>query len=391
MDNKRLKSIHGGYFDAEMLLAYRSGTLSEAERERIERAMENDPFLKDAIEGLHDADPVSVKKALASMEQDIDVITGKKRPFRISATVKKFSAAAAILVFFGLTVLIMNRLNNDAAKQQLAKNDETIVYPSLSNADTGDMGGGAIDDGNIQATPTAVEAKEVPAKPVAGNSAIAEKDIVTYDMNGATAEDVATEAIKISADDVGYFSVDANEIMAEYQNNTLSAPAVMGSAADFDGYNETNQVVLAEKTSAKEKSLSKKSEDKSSRDDKKNNRLYSDEASGAAPESIISADSTPVYADPQTLPEFVGGNTALYIYLGNTISLIQADITGTVYVSFMVQTDGSITDAKILKGIHPELDANVLEAIKNMPNWIPGKINGIPTATRMTIPVKFNL
>lgn len=69
----------------------------------------------------------------------------------------------------------------------------------------------------------------------------------------------------------------------------------------------------------------------------------------------------------------------------------QLGIQGTVYVSFVVDKDGSITDVKIAKGIHEALDEEAIAAVKKLPRMIPGKQFDRPVKVRYTIPVKFEL
>ena len=65
-------------------------------------------------------------------------------------------------------------------------------------------------------------------------------------------------------------------------------------------------------------------------------------------------------------------------------------VEGTVYASFIINTDGSLSDAKILKGLGQSYDDEVLRVISLMPKWKPGKQNGKTVPTLMNIPVKFS-
>jgi len=97
----------------------------------------------------------------------------------------------------------------------------------------------------------------------------------------------------------------------------------------------------------------------------------------------------------EKMPEFPGGNEALMAYLSSntkyTQIAIEASITGTVYVSFIVEKDGSVSTVEILRGIGGGLDEVALEAIRKMPDWSPGKQRGIPQRVNMKVPFKFKL
>ena len=94
-------------------------------------------------------------------------------------------------------------------------------------------------------------------------------------------------------------------------------------------------------------------------------------------------------------PEFPGGFAELQKYLGKNInypSLARdAGISGTVYVTFVVGKDGSVSAAKILRGIGGGCDKEALRVIAKMPNWKPGKQRGKPVKVQYNVPVRFTL
>lgn len=64
---------------------------------------------------------------------------------------------------------------------------------------------------------------------------------------------------------------------------------------------------------------------------------------------------------------------------------------GRVIVEFVVEKNGSITEAKVMKPVDPLLDAEALRVVSAMPNWNPGKQRGKEVRTRFTLPVTFRL
>ena len=69
----------------------------------------------------------------------------------------------------------------------------------------------------------------------------------------------------------------------------------------------------------------------------------------------------------------------------------EANVQGRVITQFTVGKDGAIRDAKVVRSVSPELDAEALRVISAMPNWKPGKQGGKAVATRFTVPVVFRL
>lgn len=97
----------------------------------------------------------------------------------------------------------------------------------------------------------------------------------------------------------------------------------------------------------------------------------------------------------QEQPGFPGGMGKMYEYLQRTTKYpdmeFDAGIQGKVYVEFVVERDGSIDEVKVRRGVSPGLDREALRAVRSMPKWEPGKMNGKPVKVRFTIPVDFKL
>ncbi|MDF9799382.1 TonB family protein [Catalinimonas alkaloidigena] len=94
-------------------------------------------------------------------------------------------------------------------------------------------------------------------------------------------------------------------------------------------------------------------------------------------------------------PEFVGGMDAFYRYIGNEISYPlqarQQGIEGRVFVQFVVERDGSLTEVKAVRGISEDCDAEAVRVIRNAPAFKPGKQRGKPVRVRMVMPIVFKL
>ena len=83
----------------------------------------------------------------------------------------------------------------------------------------------------------------------------------------------------------------------------------------------------------------------------------------------------------------------LYSNINYSQSAIQKNYQGVVYASFVVDEEGDVSQIKIVRGIEgaQELDRSVIQAIRKMPRWIPGKNGDKNVAVRQSIPVKFIL
>lgn len=98
----------------------------------------------------------------------------------------------------------------------------------------------------------------------------------------------------------------------------------------------------------------------------------------------------------EQMPEFPnGGMAGLMQFLSKNIkypTIAQENGTqGRVTVQFVVNKDGSIVDAKVLRGVDPYLDKEALRVINSMPKWKPGMQHGKPVRVKYTVPVMFRL
>ena len=113
-----------------------------------------------------------------------------------------------------------------------------------------------------------------------------------------------------------------------------------------------------------------------------------------APYLIQKGDT--VWNTPDIMPLYPGGDEALFQFLSKNIKYPEDSkkngIQGRVFVQFTVDRDGDVEDAKIMKGVSPDLDAEALRVINELPDFdSPGKINGKPVAVSYAVPLSFVL
>lgn len=102
-----------------------------------------------------------------------------------------------------------------------------------------------------------------------------------------------------------------------------------------------------------------------------------------------------VYEVADKMPEFPGGMTGLMQHLSKNIRYPAEahtnNIQGRVVVSVIINTEGKVTNAKIVQSVAPSLDAEALRVTGTMPDWIPGTKDGKPVNVKYTFPVVFRL
>lgn len=118
--------------------------------------------------------------------------------------------------------------------------------------------------------------------------------------------------------------------------------------------------------------------------------------------TIFVGDSTTIPCDcyeyecDEIAPMFPGGDKELYHYVkvnsGYTPEMLELDLSGTVYVQFIIETDGSISHVEVIKSLQAVYDQKAIEIISNMPQWIPGKDEcGKLVRVRYILPLRFDI
>ena len=106
-------------------------------------------------------------------------------------------------------------------------------------------------------------------------------------------------------------------------------------------------------------------------------------------------DTEVVFMVVETMPEFPGGEAALFKYLSDNIKYPviaqESGIQGRVICQFVVNRNGAIVDIEVVRGVDRSLDAEAVRVIASMPNWSPGKQRGKAVRVKYTLPVNFRL
>ena len=99
-----------------------------------------------------------------------------------------------------------------------------------------------------------------------------------------------------------------------------------------------------------------------------------------------------VYRSVEQMPQFPGGEAALMRYIDSQVQIpqIAEKITnGRVVVQFVVQSDGSIGEVKVVRSVHPDYDQEAVRVVKSLPKFTPGRQDGKAVAVWYTLPVLF--
>jgi len=109
-------------------------------------------------------------------------------------------------------------------------------------------------------------------------------------------------------------------------------------------------------------------------------------------EEVVEAE---IFTVVESMPSFPGGMGELMKFLGQNINYPtlakESGIQGRVFINFVVEPNGSISNVKVLRGIGGGCDEEAVRVVKSMPKWSPGKQRGKPVRVSYNLPVKFTL
>lgn len=110
---------------------------------------------------------------------------------------------------------------------------------------------------------------------------------------------------------------------------------------------------------------------------------------------VVAPPKPPFVITAEIMPAYEGGMEALMKYVKRNLRYPsparRMGIDGTVYVSFVVNGDGTVSHVSVLRGIHQACDDEAMRVIASLPGWIGGKQGGLPVNVKMVLPIKFAL
>lgn len=380
MSEHKLHIEKGGYISKDLMLAYLNGNLSDAEKLHVEQLIAGDAFLADAIEGLRGADTIQIEQTLNTIYKNVDTATGERKPFTISTVIRKYAAAAMILVFFGVTFLIMNRLNKSTQDADIAL--EPDIENKINSTEVNDgMGAGdtQIIENTTPATSknnadeiTKVQAQQIPVKSIT----IENEGYDEIALNKVSVNEEVVQAPTATSQQEDVFSD-----KAELDDAKDEVVTTLSGASDGVSYSyTTGPVVIGEVLTDTE---AVKFE---SKQDKKSSGKVT--PATTADYDVAITDSVSVIVDKK--PEYPGGLDALNKYLAAKIDLSKIEtFNGTLYVSFSLDASGNVYGAVITTSINATVDAAVLKAIQGMPKWKPARKNNKTVGVQLNMPIYF--
>lgn len=118
---------------------------------------------------------------------------------------------------------------------------------------------------------------------------------------------------------------------------------------------------------------------------------------GTGKDTVSAPENNPetIYVAVEQMPRYVGGEMAMNEFIAKNLKFpeerMDDDITGKVFVRFVVSKDGDVKDAQIMRSLDVAFDKEALRVVNSMPKWIPGKQNGVNVPVYYIVPIAFKL
>ena len=385
-----------GNLTSEAMQKYLAGQLSDNERLVFEKHSAESEFDKEAMDGL---------RSLKHKRQLVDDIHALNQSIRArvrqeSSKVRRinqywlYAAAASIILILGIVAILniqpfrQKNLISRAEKMQFdslekmvqPENQEEITIAQVpENRSAGEKEEVQQPEPDYQIviepeTGSAGKQPEIPVTPIAQ----------IEELTGQGFAGEKKQMPVISADAIAEANpVEANKI----EDDIVSDDVVVDEEIAMEGV-ETKAVELQVGGVAMKKSFSGKQRGGESKEEQIDVEIDTIENM-----AVNEPDSGTVFMVVEAMPEYPGGDTALMKYLQNNLTYPEAakesGVQGKVFVSFIIEKDGSLSDAIILRGLGYGCDQEALRVVQDMPAWKPGQQRGKPIRVRFNLPVEF--
>ncbi|MGE0637565.1 MAG: TonB family protein [Bacteroidia bacterium] len=436
MSSKNIKIFdETGCLSEEALTEYAHGKLDIHLRKQVEIHANECDFCRDALEGISlmkskEASRFAVAQlnAKISGKGDIKPTGGKVIQMHF------LRLAAAVLLFFVLGGGVLYLALNPPFKNEVASNksEEKVLADNKAPVNTnGVVTDSIVANGFIaQPPPDASVVSALPveeglrkeqdntiAQPITGTGgALAEtttaEDLEIDDYNKMTATGGASNAAPT------YYNPqsDANQQPTLFNSEKYVSDGIAGNDNDDESAKNLSSVEIASSKSKAADKKAQKEAEKRSREELASKTVTAQEAPSVAYDALKVAeekqevdqarrkvedeagtknDDTKVYAFAEEMPQYPGGNEALKKHIRDNVKYPQTAkeqaVSGTVYISYVVNAAGKVTNVKVWKSVSKDLDNEAVRVVSSLKDFTPGKQEGKQVSVQMTIPVKFSL
>jgi TonB family protein len=345
-----------GCLTMEGIERYRSEGLPEKVKLRIKSHLETCEMCSDALNGIGLlTDKEKLKNTIAAINSNLmEKLPGEKPELKTIKPKEKFfyySAAASILILFGVLFYLnfsVQKLSMDTVDYIVDENIE-LPAPPVPPVEKKEK--------------TIVQSEKINQKPV--KSVGGKLQHITVNFSEIGEEDFFDEELEISTDksNIPPKGKQESKDLVSPEGVLMDMIVISGSVAKSGPSAPVQFLQFNEEVDTR------KGEDE--------------------------GDEEIIFTIVETMPQFPGGDSGIRKYLQQNLTYPskarKAGVEGKVYVSFIVNSAGKVTDVKIIKGIGEACDEKAFQVINNMPFWKPATQQGRPVSVRFVVPIYFKL
>jgi protein TonB len=342
--------------------------LTAEELSVVEHYLETNPFDREALEGLKKSQKLDIQSDLAELNSRImekaRERTASPRPRSIRPNY--WAAAAGVVMLIGLAVVLVYMFQTPAVQELTVDGRQLAAVTETKAENLGAIKSETMEPDSVGSQQSAVSSLEPGTRNPEPGTRNPEPETRNPKPETRNPEPETVVTLETIADSDTLVTTELIEAEPEPE---IMEEMVVGGVA----------VTQHKRTGASKKAMEMQ---------------YQAEADAAGiPREDTTASN--IFLVVETMPEFPGGEEALNTYLADSLRYpavaIEMAIQGRVFVTFVVEKDGSISDARILRGIGGGCDEEALRVIQNMPKWNPGRQRGKPVRVQYNLPVKFRL
>ncbi|MCB2221531.1 MAG: energy transducer TonB [Bacteroidetes bacterium] len=408
-----------GCLTQEAMLRYTNSGLSQTEMDQVNKHLDECELCQDAIDGIElKEDKEKLPETLAGLNRDLKVrlenVDSAKNPKTVYLQNRwlYLGAAASVIILFGLLFFLTNLIDSDnghSTAQEVKTENRSV--PPMPKAD---QHSNSSHDAIIDSEKAAVSEKDKEEANIVSQKSEPEKaekeeastrsdrkdkitpmkiqklgDSVTERLLLEEMEDSDQEGIQsltpaetdlATTEPVEYFLGEV--VVYDHTFDDMTLDEVVGKR-------ESYRVGKSRASRATKKSMAQGKNENAMRDE---------------PQVATSQKSSPTLKRTENehfftlvdqMPQFPGGTDALMNYLSNHIQYpadaARMNIQGTVLISFIVEKDGNIASAKVIRGIGGGCDEEALRVIRSMPQWQPALKDNKPIRVLFNLPITFRM
>ena len=394
-----------GCLTQDTLLRYTKAEVTNDELESIQMHLNNCEFCRDAVEGLASVQHVDqLTENIDTLKNDLKKKFDDRSPkqpaktIQIRGRIAWIGAAASLIILIGFLYFLTDQvvIKQPQTAEEISIGNETVPpMPKAKNQVNHQADDQSVETEEVSGMGSAKNVSEIPGKEKTNTLETANEDISLPKRNGKLTP-MKIQKPQISSADTQILKQLAEE--SEAQMETATSEAAIASTQPVEYYlgevivyNQEFEGIYLDEAVVQDKAI--RSAPKSAA----NSVMIKTESASSEKKSPNTQrnENEHFFTVVDQMPQFPGGQEMLQRYLSENIQYpakaARLDIQGTVVISFIVEKDGLITNAKIIRGIGGGCDEEALRVILSMPAWQPALKEGKPMQAIFSLPIKFRL